>query len=178
MSGGASALPAEPFKVGLRQVEKLEGMRVRFPVQDTRYDSGDELPRLVVVQSQDNGSQRIAGTGWWGDERKNPELVAVEASPELVRAMARRGDPSFKERSKPATVRPARWWDVAIHARGFWVPVGFAFVAAVAELAGAAFSFVSSEAPLGAILVVAFLITTVVVGKAGKAVVTAARAVD
>jgi len=140
-------LLSEPFPVSLVAREDLEGLKVRFPRQDPRLAHIAELPRLVVVQSDDSGRQEIAGAGWWGTGDLNPAMTAVEASPQLVEAMARPGDPSYGNNRKPARARRARWWDVALYAHGFRAPLLLAAAGFAAALASAAVAVLTVELP-------------------------------
>lgn len=156
----------QPVSTSTLPREDLEGLKVRFPRQDPRLDHIAELPRLVVVQSDDNGRQEIAGAGWWGTADLNPAMTAAEASPQLVRAMARPDDPSHGKSRKPAKARRARWSDVALYAHGFVAPLIFAVAGFAAALALAAVAVLTVELPWWIAAAVLGLVTLVEGAKA------------
>jgi hypothetical protein len=155
MNAEETALPGQPFAVRLKEKEELKGMCIRFAQQDPRFDDAADLPKLVVVQSSSSGRQAIARTGWWGNLNMNPQWDAAEASTDLVRAMRRRGSGKDTTDSAKAKVRKAKRRDVAIYARGFWLPMWGVVVEALAAIAAAAFGILTATAPawiLGAAL--------------------------
>ena len=173
MSPSKSVLPTEPLEVNLLFLDELDGMRVRFPIQDPRYDRNGELDRLAVVESTDSGRCAIAGTGWWGNPGMDSKYTDVEASPELMRELTRQGNGVGTQRSK-AKVRHARGRDVALYARGFWVPAFVAALTAVAAIAGAAVGFATGTAPLAYGLLALALVAGSSLAKAAKDISAAA----
>jgi len=103
----------------------------------------------VLVRSKDNGRTELCGVGWWGSEQISPDAVAVQASPQVVKRMARRGDPSFGAPRKPATVATARWCNVLIYARGFWTRAFVAAIAAAAAITGGVIAFLTDKVAIG-----------------------------
>lgn len=155
--------------------EELQGMHVRFPLQDPRFDPQADLPSLVVVQSTESGRQELARTGWWGSTEMNPKYVAVEASIDLLRAMRHRRVPSSPDCDESALVRVARGRDIAIHARGFWTPVWLAMLEAVAAVALAAAGILMTSAPFGIVAAVLGIVALAELAKTARRIKDAAR---
>lgn len=153
---------------------KDDGLRtpvLRFP---TGKYSGD-LPELVVVRSLNSGRSLIAGTAWWGSPGMPPEADAVRVGPGGLRALEGPGEPSTG-RYRPATVRRARFVDVARHQRGLGVPIGIAVITAIAAVAAAVAAFVTSTAPAGLGLLVLVLASLGAMAPAAKSIRDMVRA--
>lgn len=174
MSEPGNALGKEPVEARLKSVKDLDGQQLRLPGHDPRFAPALDLPRLVVVRSKRSGRQEIVGAGWWGTSKTNPKQTAVEASVELVRTMERGGDDSIA--GDLVLIRRARWWDIALYARGFWGPVGWAVLGALLAIAGAAVSFAMGEAPFGIGAAILALAVGVAIGKVASKVRDTARA--
>jgi hypothetical protein len=173
MSKRMRALPADPVEVRLVARDELEGMRVRLPMHDQRYKRNGDLPSLVVVRSSQGGHEEIAGTGWWGAAETNPEEIAVEASPSLVRAMAGSGNPSSGPNGRRATIKRARWRDIAFCGHGFWIPAIIAVLTAVVAVAGTAFNLAKDNVPLKVWLPLLVLAVAAALTRAARDIVNA-----
>jgi hypothetical protein len=149
--------------VKLRETDSLQGRHVRFSASDPRFKEG-EMPGRVLVRSQQTGKAALAGTGFWGKAALSEEFTAVEASPELIRTIGK--GKLEKDKRHGAKIKRASVVDVAIYAKGFWLPSIFALLVALAATVGAAASVVYSEAPLAVVAIVIALSAFTELGKA------------
>jgi hypothetical protein len=172
VSRGTTALPTEPVQVVLTSKDELQGMRVRLPLQDARYNSEEDLPALVVVRSSDKARVEIAGTGWWGNAGMSDHLVGVEASSNLVEKMRDRGS---AEPKPTVTIERARWWHVVRYARGFLVPTFIALLVAAAAIGGAIATIVTTTLAVGIVLAVVAVIALAELAKAATSIAEAAH---
>lgn len=149
--------------VELRETDSLEGLRVRFSASDPRFKEG-EIPGRVLVRSQQTGKAALAGTGLWGKAASSETFTAVEASPELIRVIGKGKLENNKRHG--AKIKRAGVVDVAIYAKGFWLPGILALLVALGATVGAAASIIYSEAPLAVVAIVIALSAFTEVGKA------------
>lgn len=157
--------------VNLDAKDHIPRDRLDFP----RMAFAGELPDLLTVRSPESGRTLITGAAWWGDPGLNPEIDVVRASPTLLQALERRSDEPSGERHPRVKVRRARWYDIVLYARGFWMTTWLALLGALAAVVGAGVAFVTGTAPLGWALLLLVLVCGGEIVKALKSVSGAAR---